>query len=633
MCGIAGFLSLNNKLEYKNLKIMTDTLYHRGPDSYGYKLIENKDFKVGLGHRRLSIIDLSQKANQPMEFDNLIIVFNGEVYNFREIRKDLEDYGYRFISNSDTEVVLKAFHRWGKEAVNRFRGMWAFAIYNKEKEEVILCRDRVGVKPLYYYLGSDFILFASELKSFYKIIDFKKEENKQSIYYFFKYGYIPTPNTIFKNTYKVEPATFLTIKKDLTVKKERYWDTESFIFKGDREFNGNSEEEIIDELEKVLKEAFSLRMVSDVPVGMFLSGGIDSSLVSAILQSNSSNRLRTFTIGFYERELNEGEWAKKVANHLGTDHTELYLTSKDVLDNFHIIPEIFDEPFGDVSAIPTYLVSKLAREKVKVSLSADGGDELFGGYTNYIPVLKVYNYFSKIPLYLRKFLYLILNNKLSADIIEFLLKDRENSYEKYKKLLESIKGSNILEIFDISKSYWLDTDLQNLLKFNPDEKTIYKYKDGFKDLLNLVFLKDMNTYMIDDILVKIDRTSMAVSLEGREPLLDNRIIEFALSLPSNLKIKNGITKYPLRKILYKYIPKELVDRPKQGFGLPLKKWFRNELKSFLTDYLSEERLKKVGIFNTDFIQNELKNYFSGKDINVSKFWLILAYMQWREKWI
>ena len=634
MCGIAGFVSLNNKLDIKNLIKMTDALAHRGPDNSGYKIIENPNTKVGLGHRRLAILDLSEKANQPMQFDNLIIVFNGEVYNFKEIRKELEGYGYKFISNSDTEVVLKAFHKWGKKAVNKFRGMWAFAIYDFKNRELILCRDRVGVKPLYYYIGPDFILFASELKSFYQIIDFKKEENKQSIYYFFKYGYIPTPYTIFKNTYKLEPGTFLTIKENLSLRKEKYWDAENFVFKEKKEFKNISEEETINELEKILKEAFSLRMIADVPVGMFLSGGIDSSLVSAILQSTSKNKLNTFTIGFYEEDLNEAIWAKKIADYLGTNHTELYLTAKDVLENFDLIPKIFDEPFGDVSAIPTYLVSKLARQKVKVSLSADGGDELFGGYTNYIPVKKLYRYLSKVPYDLRKYIYNIFNNNISAKITEFLLRNKPNSYDRYKKLKESIISENILNIFDISKSYWLDEDLKKLLKFETEEKkSIYTYKNNFKDLLNLILLKDMNTYMTDDILVKVDRTTMAVSLEGREPFLDNKIIEFAISLPSEIKIRKGKTKYILRKILYRYIPRELVDRPKQGFGLPLQKWFRNELKEFLKYYLSEEKLKNTDIFNVQFIKNELDKYFSGRNINVNKFWLILVYMQWREKWI
>jgi asparagine synthase (glutamine-hydrolysing) len=362
---------------------MRDTLVHGGPDDAG--IFIDKDFPVALGHRRLSILDLSSLGHQPMDFENLVITYNGEVYNFKEIRKELEKEGYKFISNSDTEVILKAFHRWGFSAVHKFRGMFASALWDKKDKRLILCRDRIGVKPLYYYYKNGLFMFASELKAFHKHPKFEKRLNLTGLSLYLKYGYIPAPYSIFENVYKLKPGHFLVLDQKGNIEEFPYWKVEDYFLKGKEEKDKwlkRSEEELAQELEEILTESFKLRLVSDVPVGMFLSGGIDSSTVCALL-SKEGIKLKTFTIGFYEKEYSEAGYAKKVAEYLGTEHTELYFTPKEAFEIIPKLPEIYDEPFGDSSAIPTYLVSRLARSQVKVSLSADGGDEQFCGYTRY----------------------------------------------------------------------------------------------------------------------------------------------------------------------------------------------------------------------------------------------------------
>ncbi|WP_323595672.1 asparagine synthase (glutamine-hydrolyzing) [Aliarcobacter butzleri] len=636
MCGIAGFCDFSKQLGKSDLINMTDVLYRRGPNDSGYSLYETDYSNIGLGHRRLSILDLSTHGHQPMKFENLEIAYNGEVYNFKEIKNELKLSGYDFESDSDTEVILKAFHKWGKKCVEKFRGMWAFAIYDSLNEELIFCRDRMGVKPLYYYIDDEKVLFSSELKSFHKINTFKKKENTQSLYYYFKYGYIPTPHTIFENTYKLEAGTFLIIDKYFNISKDIYWNPSDFSYDGYKDISiPNNENKLINQLEEILTESFNLRMVSDVPVGMFLSGGIDSSLVTAILQKNSSTKLNTFTIGFNEKETNEAVWAKKVADYLGTNHTELYINPQDAFDNITKLPDMFDEPFADNSSIPTFMVSELAKKDVTVSLSADGGDELFGGYSNYQPTLKLYNILQKFPFELRKILYKILNTKGIENFITELkiLQNRPNLNDKYIKLKNCMLTNTILEIFDQSKSYWSEESLDKVFKFKVSSKTIYETDLKYNDLLNLVFLYDQKTYMLDDILTKVDRATMFNSLEGREPFLDNKIVEFALSLPSKWKIKDGQNKYLLKQILNKYLPKDLIDRPKQGFGMPIQQWFRKDLKPLYEHYLSKNKLDETGHFNSTYIEQELKEYFKGKNTNSNKFWLILVYMQWREKWM
>jgi len=639
MCRIAGFWDFSFRDSYsleETIIAMRDTLSHGGPDDAGLYLDEA--LPLAFGHRRLAILDLSPLGHQPMEFENLVITYNGEVYNFREIRKELESFGYKFLSNSDTEVILKAFHRWGYSAVHKFRGMFAFAIWDKEKRELILCRDRIGVKPLYYYYKNGLFMFASELKAFHRHPKFEKEIDPIGLSLYLQYGYIPAPYTIFKNTFKLKAGHFLIVKSTGEVEEFPYWSIENFFEEGRAKRESwlrKGEDELAQELEDILTESFKLRLVSDVPVGMFLSGGIDSSTVCALL-AKEGIKLKTFTIGFYEKEYNEAEYAKKVANYLGTDHTELYCTPKEALEIIPKLPEIYDEPFGDSSAIPTFLVSKLAKSQVKVSLSADGGDEQFCGYSRYWLISKRIRKLSKLPLngILSKILDLIhpdLALKL-YNALKPILPKYTNFRDKYIKLRNVLRAKTATEQYDLAVSYFLEEDLETLGLSSGKRLTDFVSLNSF-DFQNLMMLIDLKTYLPDDILVKVDRATMAVALEGREPFLDHRIVEWTSRLPVEFKYKNGVSKYLLRKVLYKYVPRELVDRPKQGFGVPIYEWFKGDLKELYKVYLDEGRIRSAGIFNAKEVKALLDGYLSDRGINHNKLWLLFVFELWRERWV
>ncbi len=639
MCGIAGFAGACLGFNETSLRQMTATLRHRGPDDIGVFFSKCGIGSVGLGHTRLSIIDLTQAAHQPMRFDGFAIVFNGEVYNFADIKKELIGLGYTFDSHSDTEVVLKAYHKWGVNCLQRFRGMWAFAIWDDRTQKLALCRDRVGVKPLYYTLQNNTLMFASELKAICALHGFKKELNKNALPYFFKYGYIPSPLSIYENVHKLDAGCY-AVFDGATLDVRRYWDARQFYEDGLENrsiWDARSEESILDELESILSDSFALRLVSDIPLGVFLSGGVDSSLVAALLQRVSPKPLKTFTIGFHEQKYNEAPYAKEVASYLKTEHTELYCEPRDAYDIISALPTLYDEPFGDSSAIPTYLVSKLARGHVGVCLSADGADELFGGYSNYAPSIKLSNMLQRVPLSIRGAIAPLLlskNTESAASFIHSLLPKNSrvtNFKDKYVKLANTMSAKSVMDVFDISKSYWFASELNDLLPWMDRQPQLYFEEGG--DVLNAMMMQDMQTYMSDDILVKVDRATMGVSLEGREPFLDPKIIEFALAMPSSLKMKNGQNKYPLRQILYRHVPRGLVDRPKQGFGVPIHSWFKNELKDLYEYYLSKERLEESGLFDALYVRRMLQDYYAGKPVNAGKFWLLLSFEMWREKWL
>ena len=630
MCGIAGFIDFNKKSNYETLQNMTDVLYHRGPDDSGYSFYSLSNYNVGLGHRRLSILDLSSHGHQPMKFDNLEIVYNGEVYNFREIRNELERYGYKFKSNSDTEVILKAYHKWGIKAVDKFNGMFAILIYDKKNEQLILIRDRTGIKPYYYYFKNGLFMFSSELKSFHKSSLFQKQLNLEALAQFLMYGYILEPYTIFENTYKLRSGHYIVLDlKKQKYEERKYWDVMDFYKKPKFKID---EIEAIEELETVLKSSFEYRLVSDVPVGIFLSGGYDSSAVAAILQSNMSEKLNTFTIGFKEKGYNEAIYAKQVAKYLGTNHTEYYCTQKDALEIVPTLPYIYDEPFGDSSAIPTILVSKLAKQQVNVSLSADGGDEIFAGYTKYNTNLKYFNFFSKYPLSIRKTFSSIMN-KINPEYIPF--KNKIYNFDtRYDKMKEILLVSNIIEAMKYTSMLFTINEIKRLLKKDVKElKTNFDVKINDLNILSQMLMVDYKTYLPDDILTKVDRATMSVSLEGREPLLDFRIIKFVARLPDEFKYKNGEKKWILKQLVHKYIPKEMMDRPKMGFGVPLMDWFRDELKEMFLYYLDRERLKKEGIFNVDEVIYLRDNFLNGKNSNARKLWNILMFEMWYERWM
>lgn len=628
MCGIAGFIDFKKKLDLKTLSDLTEVLNHRGPDSSDLTILTNKFANIGLGHKRLSIIDLSDNGHQPMTFRNLSIVYNGEVYNFQEIKKELTDLGYNFYSNSDTEVVLKAFHKWGVKSLDKFIGMFAFAIFDNLNNKFFLIRDRAGIKPLYWYYNNELLLFASELKSFNNVINFKKELDLNSASLFFKYGYIPQPYTIFKKTFKLNSGNYLEVNlKNKKITKTTYWDVSDFYKK--KKLN-ISENEILAHTENLLKSAFEYRMVSDVPVGIFLSGGYDSSAVTAILQKSRTKKLKTFSIGFKESHFNEAQHAKKVAQYLGTEHYEYFFSSADALNLIPKISENWDEPFGDSSCLPTMFLSKKTRDKVKVSLSADGGDEIFGGYTKYIYSLTYYNNLKLIPFknqIANLISYIQLNNT------PFLSKNLR-FLGKYYRLIDLLNTNNAFEIMDIISQKNTHQEINMLLQkptslLSTDFNNTLNFSDHINQMLNI----DYKTYLADDILTKIDRSTMAFSLEGREPLLDHRIIEFLARIPGAYKIINKETKPILKKIVHKYIPKKLMDRPKMGFGIPMNLWLKNEFKDYLLHYTSRNQIKSDQILNYDTVKNLKEEYLKGDNTKTTKLWYILIFQLWKEKWM
>ncbi len=631
MCGIAGFIDFNQNLSNESLKEMTDVLHHRGPDDSGYSFFETASANIGLGHRRLSIMDVSSHGHQPMLHENLEIIYNGEVYNFKEIRKELEKENYTFDSDSDTEVILKAYHLWGIKAVDKFNGMFAIAIYDKNANKITLIRDRAGVKPLFYYRKNNNILFASELKSFHKSGCFDKDIDTNALALYLQYGYIPQPHTIFKDTYKLEAGHYLTIDLETKqIEEIKYWDVIDHYNKPKLKI---SDEEALEETEKLLKSSFEYRMVSDVPVGVFLSGGYDSSIVTAMLQQGRSEQINTFTIGFHEKGFDEAPYAKEVARRLGTNHTELYCTQKDALEIIPKLCEIYDEPFGDVSGIPTTLVSQLARKDVTVSLSADGGDEIFAGYSKHHHSLRFHNMFSKMPNVIKPIVGSGMN-LINPNYVPFLNKTY-SFVSRYKTVKKILASKNAAEIMKLNSQFFTFKKVQNLLK-KPIEQIPTHFDDevsSSNDEMNHMLAVDYKTYMVDDILTKVDRAGMSVSLEGREPLLDYRLIEYVAQLPSHLKYREGQQKWLLKEITHKYLPKDLMDRPKQGFGVPITDWFRDELKEYFLEYLDHSRLEREGIFNPSEVVKLRDNYLNGGRENVHRLWFILMFEMWYERWM
>ncbi|SBS27002.1 Asparagine synthetase [glutamine-hydrolyzing] 1 [Marinomonas spartinae] len=630
MCGISGFVDFKRR----GNEILTDmiaSINHRGPDDQGCYFFSSEQYSGGLAHARLSILDLSKNGHQPMCFESLVMIYNGEVYNFKEIRLELEGKGYSFDSNSDTEVLLKSYHCWGAEAVNKFNGMFAIVIFDKALNKIIMFRDRSGVKPLYWFKKDDLFMFSSELKSFHQHPGFSKELNNDSLSLYLQHGYIPQPHTIFRNTYKLEAGHFLELDlRNFKCKTNKYWDVIDFYNKPKIKI---SEEEALCETETLLKSACEYRMVSDVPVGVFLSGGYDSSAVTALLQSTRTEKLKTFSIGFNEERFNEAHYAKKVANYLGTEHTEYYCTQKDALNIIPNLPNIWDEPFGDVSAIPTTLVSQLARKNVTVSLSADGGDEIFAGYDKYQQILKLQGIFTPIPC-----------KKTISNILDFayphitkFYKKNENFNRRYNKAALMLATTNESEKLKLISCYFTPKEINELL--NTEFGVVNTCFDDIENLnsnlgsLDKMLAIDYKTYQSDDILTKVDRATMSVGLEGREPLLDYRLIEFIAQLDPSLKIKSGEKKYLLKTIVHKYIPKEIMDRPKMGFGVPISDWFKDELKELLMFYLEEGRLLQSKIFNVSKVISIRDSYLLGNDANVNKVWCLLMFELWREKWM
>jgi len=636
MCGIVGFVE-----EYKSRNIidkMLKTIDHRGPDDRGVYIDETSKGFIHLGHVRLSIQDISMLGHQPMisRDENYVIVYNGEVYNFHNIREELEELGYVFKSTSDTEVILYSFIEWGVKSVDKFIGMFAFSIYDKKNQKLILFRDRAGVKPLYYYHSDDTFIFGSELKSFHENPNFKKSINKEILPFYFQFGYIPTPYSIYVDCFKLQAGHYIEYDlKESTFEIKKYWDINDYYLMD--KFN-KKEEEVLHGLKELLTDSFQLRMVSDVPVGVFLSGGYDSSLVTSILQSVSKEKLNTYTIGFYEKEFNEATHAKKIAQYLDTNHTEYYCTKKDMLDLIEKLPFYFDEPFADASALPTMIVSSLAKKDVTVALSADGGDEAFFGYSKYFALHKTL----EIGPYRRSIIKKILNSikvdyfvKLNSLLPKSIR--QTNIKEKIEKLKRVLNSDSVDEMFISGSSHVNPELLNHILKtgvFLNFKKTNFK---NFKLLTKIDFSDSMmavdyTTFMVDAVLTKVDKATMSVSLEGREPLLDHRIVEYMARVPMDMKYKEDKGKYLLRKILYKYLPKELVDKPKSGFTIPLKEWLEDDLKILALECLESEILVKDDLFFEEELRVLQSEVRESNIKNTALIWMIMMYVMWRKKW-
>jgi asparagine synthase (glutamine-hydrolysing) len=634
MCGIAGFCDFNKQSSKDILTEMTDSLIHRGPDGFGYKFDVFDNYQIGLGHRRLSILDLSSNGAQPMTFDHLDIILNGEIYNYVEITNELLGYGYSFVSHSDTEVVLKAFHKWGVGAVHKFIGMFSFVIHDNKSEKLFIFRDRAGVKPLYYYYHHKLLLFASEIRAIVKHPHFNKKLNHESLSQYFTLGYIPSPLSIYEEVFTLLPGHFIELDlKSCNLQRIKYWDVLTYYNKPKLTLDEHS---IKNEVTQLLLSACNYRMVSDVPVGVFLSGGYDSAVVTALIQSTQTSKLNTFTIGFDDPKYNEANYAKKIADYLGTNHHEYYCTPSDAKAIFPLLGKMFDEPFGDSSALPTYLVAKNAQKSVTVALSADGGDEVFGGYTKYDLVLKYHNQYNKSSN-IKKIALSGGFDFLSKISTYSLFKNQYNLPTRINKLKSILTSRGIGETLKIVSSINTTQEVLKLLKYK-SSLDLLKFDSVGKivdssSVLDIQMAIDYETYMVDDILVKVDRTTMAVSIEGREPLLDHRIIEYLAQVPDEFKIRNGVKKYLLKEITHDFIPKELMERPKKGFSFPVFEWLKEDLDEYIEIYLNKSYIEQQAIFNWDTVNQLIKNYKTGHQINAQKIWLLLTFQLWYSEWM
>ena len=633
MCGIAGFIDFHKKSTESNIQSMIKPLNHRGPDGEGTSLLKSKNAIVGFGHKRLSIIDLSQTGSQPMNFSHLHITYNGEIYNYQEIKKELIELGHYFNGESDTEMILHAYAEWGIKSVEKFIGMFAIVLFDENTQDVIFIRDRAGVKPLFYYQKNDLILFSSELKSFHEHPEFEKKLDLNAVAAYMQYGNVPTPHCIFKNCAKIKPGHYLKLNLENKSQVEvQYWNVYDFYNQPKLKI---SFEEAKIQTKELLKSAFNYRMVADVPVGVFLSGGYDSTTVTSLIQAESTTKLKTFTIGVPDIGLNEAPYARDIAKHLGTDHTEINCNEEEAIEMIKDLPFFYDEPFADSSAIPTTLVSKAARKDVTVALSADGGDEIFGGYNRYDYIQRYGKTLNSIPKAVRKSLIRAMNN-ISSDSIP-VLKNKYNFHNRYERLKSFLENPYQKEIMLGLSQQFNDVQMKSVMNAEFQSlPTMFQSKEmleDFKSPLSYMMAIDFQTYMLDDILQKVDRATMTNSLEGREPMLDHRILEFAAQLPNEYKYKNGVKKRILREITHDYIPRELLDRPKMGFAIPIAKWLKNELREHVEEYLNKVRIEKQGVFNWAFIEKLKTAFYGGRKEYDTKLWYFLMFQMWHERWM
>jgi asparagine synthase (glutamine-hydrolysing) len=631
MCGITGFFNRAIELKLDLLKQMTDVISHRGPDDSGYELSQLNGTQIGLGHRRLSILDLSSAGRQPMERGDWKIVYNGEIYNFYAIRTELEVLGKKFVTSTDTEVILASFEEWGESAVHRFIGMFAFVIVNKKQGKAWIFRDRLGVKPLYYFADRNLVVFASELKSILLLPQIKNQLSREALAWYLKLGYVPEPYSMLEHVFKLKAGNYLEVDlSTLFFTEHQYWSISEGFEKAP---SALKYEEALAEMELLCNDAFNLRMVSDVPVGVFFSGGYDSTLVAALLQhQQGTHKLRTFTIGFADSAVDESKNAADVAAYLQTDHTTLLCTEDDAISIIANLPVYFDEPLSDVSCIPTLLLSQKTREHVTVALSADGGDELFGGYDKYFANWGVYEKILSLPYFVRKTMELILRI-IPIGIWKLLMSNAEVRIENFL-LVCSSEGPTKGLVTKIQAALFSVRQIKALINAKP--KMDWR-KTAFHSVVSIVksssnqnalLAVDAQTFMRDDILVKVDRASMASSLESREPLIDHRIVEFAAKLPANFKIENGVGKRILKEIVHKYVPFKMMNRPKQGFVIPLDKWLRSKLNFLIEEHLSEKSIKSTGVLNFKEVEQYILDFNNKVQGSADRIWRIIVLQMW-----
>ena len=650
MCGIAGFIDLRRQTPSDDLRAlatrMSDTLRHRGPDSEGVWV--DATAGIALGHRRLAIIDLSATGNQPMVSGSgrFVIVYNGELYNFRELRQQFgqsSDCPVTFRGLADTEVMLACFDRWGvKAALPRFNGMFAFAVWDRQEHILHLSRDRMGEKPLYYGWVGETFLFGSELKALCAHPEFHGEINRDALMLYMRHNCVPAPDSIYRGICKLPPGNLLSLPREHAahVMPVPYWSLGEAVARGNAKPFLGTAEEAVNQLDALLRDAIRIRMLADVPLGGFLSGGVDSSTVAALMQAQSSRPVRTFTIGNHESAYDEARFAAAVARHLGTEHTELYITPAEALSVIPRLPTMYDEPFADSSQIPTFLVSQMARQYVTVGLSGDGGDELFGGYNRHVWSNRIWDAVGWLPPAARSLLAGAIRSLtpqvwdkllgICAPLLPSRARQRTPGL-KLHKIAEMLPVKNRGALYLRHTSHWADPgDVVIGGTEAEDRADGQDLQEQLSDFIQQMMFLDTVTYLPDDILAKVDRASMAVSLEARVPFLDHRVVEFAWSLPLALKISHGQGKWLLRELLYRYVPRDLIDRPKTGFGIPIEAWLRGPLRDWAEALLDEQRLKIEGFFNPAPIRKIWAAHLSGQGSWQYHLWDVLMFQAWLE---
>lgn len=626
MCGITGYWRAGAGGDVDTALRMTRAILHRGPDDGDVWL--DTDAGLAFGHRRLSILDLSAAGRQPMQSacGRYIIVFNGEIYNHVILRAELEEVHAAPVwrGQSDTETLLAILAHWGIEAgLQRLVGMFAFALWDKKTRKLTLARDRLGEKPLYYGWQKNTFLFGSELKALAAHPDFEGSIDRRVLPVYFRHGYVPAPHSIYASIFKLKPGHFLTLNSsgDEASQAQAYWSLANVAKIGVTNPFAGSRMDAVDRLDVVLRQAVSGQMIADVPLGAFLSGGVDSSTVVALMQSLSSRPVKTFTIGFTEQRYNEAEHASAVARHLGTEHTECFVTPTQALSVVPLLPALYDEPFADPSQIPTFLLSHLARQQVSVSLSGDGGDELFGGYSRYSRSGAVNGRIKALPGIFRNGL---------AHLLAMWPPVNGGRVERRRALLiAALRAQTDAEFYGLFVSHWLTDDgITKVKREMPICLSDSSQQVCFDDFFDTAMFADSSNYLPDDILVKVDRAAMGVSLETRVPLLDHRVVEWAWSLPQSFKSQHGHSKWVLRELLYRYVPKTLVDRPKMGFGVPIAEWLRGPLRDWAEDLLDPAQIKNEDFLNPEPIQSKWREHLTGASDWAYHLWDVLMFQAW-----